>query len=49
MMQKEEEGNKSSKLKTIVIALFTIEQIIIIYIIATRKGTSVIDWFSNLF
>lgn len=47
MLQKDE--NKSSRFKTIVIALFTIEQVIIIYIIATRKGMSVIDWFSNLF
>jgi len=40
---------KDSRIKNIIIALFTIEQIIIIYIIATRKGMSVIDWFSNLF
>lgn len=40
---------KNSKIKNVVIALFTIEQIIIIYIIATRKGMSVIDWFANLF
>lgn len=45
-MQRE---NKNSRFKNIIIALFTIEQLIIIYVIATRKGISIIDWFSNLF
>jgi len=36
-------------LKNIIIVLFTIEQLLIIYIIASKKGISVIDWFSNLF
>lgn len=40
---------KDTRFKNIIIALFTIEQVIIIYIIATRKGMSIIDWFSNLF
>lgn len=40
---------KKFKIKNIVIALFTLEQIVIIYIIATRKGMSVIDWFASLF
>jgi hypothetical protein len=39
----------NSSFKNILIALFTIEQIVIIYIIATKKGMSVIDWFTNLF
>ncbi len=46
-MQQDE--RKGLSLKNIVISLFVIEQVIIIYVIATRKGMSVIDWFSNLF
>lgn len=45
----ETEKERNSTLKNIVIALFTIEQLVIIYVIATRKGMSIIDWFSNLF
>ena len=40
---------KDTKFKNIIIALFTIEQVVIIYIIATRKGMSMIDWLSSLF
>ncbi len=42
-------SGKNSKIKNIVIAIFALEQVIIIYIIATRKGMSIIDWISNLF
>ena len=45
----QQEGRKGITLKKVVIALFIIEQVIIIYIIATRKGMSVIDWLSNIF
>jgi len=45
----EQEENKNSRTKNLIITLFTIEQVVIIYIIATRKGMSLIDWFSNLF
>lgn len=45
----QQEPKSRSKTKNIIIALFTIEQIIIIYIIATRKGISFIDWVSGLF
>lgn len=41
--------SNDSKIKNIIITLFIIEQIIIIYVIATKKGMSVIDWFANLF
>jgi len=44
-----QEENKNSRTKNMIITLFTIEQVVIIYIIATRKGMSLIDWFSNLF
>jgi len=44
-----ERENKKSKTKSVIIALFTIEQVIIIYIIATRKGISVIDWLVSIF
>lgn len=42
-------SGKNSKIKNIVIAIFALEQVIIIYIIATRKGMSIIDWISSLF
>jgi len=45
----EQDENKNSRTKNLIITLFTIEQVVIIYIIATRKGMSLIDWFSNLF
>jgi len=44
-----ENGKKGSNTKNAIIALFTIEQVVIIYIIATRKGMSVVDWFASLF
>jgi len=44
-----QEENKNSRTKNMIITLFTIEQVVIIYIIATRKGMSLIDWFSSLF
>ncbi len=44
-----ESSKKDSRIKNIIIALFTLEQVIIIYIIATRKGMSIIDWISELF
>lgn len=47
MYQREE--NKKSKTKSVIIALFTIEQVVIIYIIATRKGISIIDWLAGIF
>jgi hypothetical protein len=40
---------RSWSLKNIIVVLFTIEQLLIIYIIASKKGIAVIDWFSNLF
>lgn len=46
-MQQEE--RKGLTLKKVVISLFIIEQVVIVYIIATRKGMSVIDWFASLF
>jgi hypothetical protein len=45
----EHDEKKNSRTKNLIITLFTIEQVVIIYIIATRKGMSLIDWFSNLF
>lgn len=45
----EQEEGKGLTFKKVVISLFIIEQVIIIYIIATSKGMSVIDWFTNLF
>lgn len=40
---------KKDRLKNLVITLFVLEQFIIIYVIATRKGQHFIDWFYNLF
>ncbi len=40
---------KDWSLKNIIVILFTIEQLLIIYIIASKKGIALIDWFSNLF
>jgi len=48
-MYDDEKKKKDTKIKNIIIALFTIEQVIIIYIIATRKGMSMIDWLSSIF
>ena len=45
----ETENKKKSTMKSIIIALFMIEQVIIIYIIATRKGISFVDWIISLF
>ena len=42
-------SNWDIKIKRIVIALFAIEQVVIIYIIATRKGLSIVDWFIDFF
>jgi hypothetical protein len=42
-------NDKTWSLKNIIIVLFTIEQLLIIYIIASKKGISIIDWFSKLF
>ncbi len=44
-----QENKKDNKIKNAIIALFTIEQVVIIYIIATRKGMSVIDWLASIF
>lgn len=48
-LQMETPNDKSWNLKKIIILLFTIEQLVIIYIIVSKKGISVIDWISNLF
>ena len=40
---------KTWGLKQLIIILFTIEQLLIIYIIASRKGIALIDWFSAIF
>lgn len=48
-LQMETPNDKSWNLKKVIILLFTIEQLVIIYIIASKKGISVIDWISNLF
>ena len=40
---------KKDRLKNLVITLFVLEQFVIIYVIATRKGQHFIDWFYNLF
>lgn len=45
----EKTNDKAWSLKNIIIVLFTIEQLLIIYIIASKKGISLIDWFSKLF
>ncbi len=45
----ENSEEKAWTLKNVIIVLFTIEQLLIIYIIASKKGISIIDWFSNLF
>lgn len=45
----ENKENKKDRIKNIVITLFVIEQFVIIYIIAQRKGHSIIDWFASLF
>jgi hypothetical protein len=45
----ENQNENSWSIKNIIILLFTIEQLLIIYIIASKKGISLIDWFSNLF
>ncbi len=42
-------NDKAWSLKNIIIVLFTMEQLLIIYIIASKKGISIIDWFSNHF
>jgi len=42
-------NDKAWSLKNIIITLFTIEQLLIIYIIASKKGIAIIDWFNNLF
>lgn len=48
-LQMETPNDRSWNLKKVIILLFTIEQLVIIYIIASKKGISVIDWISNLF
>lgn len=40
---------KKDRLKNIIIILFVIEQFVIIYVISTRKGEQLVDWFFNLF
>jgi len=45
----EKPNEKAWSLKNVIIVLFTIEQMLIIYIIASKKGISFIDWISNLF
>lgn len=45
----ENQTEKAWSLKNIIIVLFTIEQLLIIYIIASKKGIAIIDWFSRLF
>jgi hypothetical protein len=48
-METKNTENKGWSLKNVIIVLFTIEQILIIYIIASKKGIALIDWFSRLF
>jgi len=40
---------RKDRMKNFVITLFVLEQFVIIYIIAQRKGEDIIDWFANLF
>jgi len=42
------DNNKKSIMKSVIIAIFMIEQVVIIYIIATRKGISFVDWIVDL-